>query len=118
MSMAAAPPLAPAGGGDGYSGPGPGAGKAQATVTMGDGGRRRATDATGTLKGSTAPCHVLWRHEQRRLVINLSGDENDSDGDGDDADADADDHDGAWLFSRTYARKAGTCPCWQCPSVA
>lgn len=39
----------------------------------------------------------VWRHEQWRLVMAMSGDDNDNDNDHDDADAD-DHYDGAWLF--------------------
>lgn len=54
---AATPPVPRAGGGGGYS--------TQATVTVEDDGPR-TTDATGTLKGSTATCHV--RMETRAVA--------------------------------------------------
>lgn len=51
----------------------------------------------------------VWRHEQWRLVMNVSGDEDDNDND------DADDFDGAWLSSWTCAGESGTWPCWRSP---
>lgn len=39
----------------------------------------------------------VWRHEQWRLVMAMSGDDNEHDHDHDDADAD-DHYYGAWLF--------------------